>query len=139
MSDELLLHALNEVLQDEYRARATYRKVIARFGPIRPFVKIVEAEERHVEALLQQFRRLEATPPADTWPERVQAPESVAQACAEAIKAEIDNDDLYTRLMPGVRDPRVRSVMQRLREASHDRHLPAFRRCAARYAASTSG
>ncbi len=135
MSDSLLIEALSEALEDEYRARATYRKVLAQFGPVRPFVNIVEAEDRHVQALLRQFERLGAAPPLDTWPQRVHAPESVAQACADAIQAELDNDALYYRLLGGVSDPTVRSVMRRLQEASRGRHLPAFRRCAERNAA----
>jgi len=33
--------ALTEALQDEYKARATYRKVMDTFGPVKPFIKIV--------------------------------------------------------------------------------------------------
>lgn len=43
--------ALDHALDDEYRARATYRAVLARFGLVRPFVNIVESEGRHIEAL----------------------------------------------------------------------------------------
>jgi len=63
MADRTTIDALTEALEDEYRARATYRKVIECFGPMRPFVNIVEAENRHVAALLRQFRRLGAQPP----------------------------------------------------------------------------
>jgi len=129
MSDQPTIDALSEALEDEYQARATYRKVIERFGPVRPFANIVEAENRHVAALLAQFDRLGVTPPADSWPERVQAPETLALACAAAVRAEIENDALYARLIDRVSDTRVRSVMQRLQEASRLRHLPAFRRC----------
>lgn len=45
--------ALAEALDDEYKARATYAKVIERFGPVRPFVNIIKAEERHAQALRQ--------------------------------------------------------------------------------------
>lgn len=114
-------------------ARATYRKVIDRFGPVRPFVNIAEAENRHVAALLAQFDRLGATPPEDTWPERVKAPETLAQACAAAVQAEIENDALYDRLLARVGDAQAGSVMRRLQEASRTRHLPAFRRCLERY------
>ena len=62
----------------------------------------------------------------------------MAQACADAIKAEIENEALYVRLLDRVTDPAVRSVMRRLQEASRDRHLPAFRRCADRSAASAT-
>ncbi len=129
MTDRRTIEALSEALDDEYKARASYRKVIERFGPVRPFVNIVEAEERHVAALLAQFHRLGATPPEDAWATRAEAPDSVEQACAEAVKAEIENDAKYSRLLGQVTDAQVRSVMLRLQEASRNRHLPAFRRC----------
>ncbi len=47
-----LQKALVEALQDEYKARATYRLVISKFGEIRPFINIIESEERHIQALL---------------------------------------------------------------------------------------
>ncbi|MGC2412718.1 MAG: hypothetical protein WA459_08485 [Stellaceae bacterium] len=81
MSTEQTLEALSEALDDEYRARAPYRKVIERFGPVRPFVNIVDAENRHIAAPVRQFQRLHARPPADTWRDRVTAPQSLAQAC----------------------------------------------------------
>ena len=39
---EKTLAALREALEDEYKAQATYRKVIEKFGGIRPFINIVE-------------------------------------------------------------------------------------------------
>ena len=33
-------------LDDEYMARATYAQVLADFGEVRPFINIVEAENR---------------------------------------------------------------------------------------------
>ena len=130
------IKALSEAIEDEYRARATYRKIIERFGPVRPFVNIVDAENRHVAALLRQFERLRAEPPADTWPDRVSAPASLAEAYAAEVKAEIENEALYASLLDRVSDLQVRAVMRQLQAASHERHLPAFRRCLARY---TSG
>lgn len=126
--------ALCEALEDEYRARATYRKVIERFGAVRPFVNIVEAENRHVSALLRQFHRLGVQPPADTWEDRVTAPDSVADACAAGVQAEIENEKLYSRLLAQVTDGGIRSVMLELQKASQERHLPAFRRCLERRA-----
>jgi rubrerythrin len=139
MSIAETLAALSEALDDEYRARATYGKVIERFGPVRPFVNIARAENRHIAALLRQFERLGATPPVDTWPDRATAPRTLAQACAAGVAAEIENEALYTRLLERVIDPRVRVIMQRLQAASRERHLPAFRRCLERYAPSAFG
>lgn len=81
--------ALQEALDDEYKARATYRKVIEVFGPVQPFVNIVEAEHRHARALLGQFGRLGIEPPPDTWPSRITAPRTLIEACENAVQAEI--------------------------------------------------
>jgi rubrerythrin len=128
-TDRDTIEALSEALEDEYKARALYRKVIERFGAARPFVNIVDSEQRHVEALLRQFDRLGEAPPADAWPMRLAAPESLARACAEAVEAEIQNDVMYARLLRSVSDAQAREVMLRLQEASRSQHLPAFRRC----------
>ncbi len=127
--DKHTIEALRDALEDEYRARASYRKVIETFGPVRPFAKIVQAEERHTNALLGQFDRLGVEPPQDTWPDRVTVPRTLAEACGAAVQAEIDNGTMYERLIRQVSDPLVRRVMRRLQEASQQRHLPAFRHC----------
>lgn len=132
MSDRKTIEALSEALDDEYKSRAIYRKVIERFGPVRPFVNIVEAEQRHIEALLAQFRRFGVPPPQDNWSSRVEAPQSLEQACAEAVQGEIENDAMYARLVGAVSDPQVHDVLIRLQDASRNRHLPAFKRCLVR-------
>lgn len=130
--DEQTVAILSEALADEYKARATYRKVIEIFGAIRPFINIVEAEDRHATALLRQFDRLGIQPPKDEWAGRIQAPTSIAAACEAAIAGEIENAEMYDRLLVVVDDPAVRDVLLNLQDASQNRHLPAFRRCLAR-------
>lgn len=132
MADQGTVAALREALEDEYRARATYRRIIEAYGPIRPFVNIVEAEGRHAEALLAHFRRLGIAPPVDTWSDRMVAPATLVEACEAAVQAELDNAAMYDRLLAQITDPKVRDVMLRLKAASQERHLPAFRRCLAR-------
>lgn len=132
--DDRTIEALREALDDEYKARATYRKVIEAFGPVRPFVNIVEAEDRHAGALLALLARVGVAPPRDAWPERVVAPRTLADACRAAVEAEIGNEAMYQRLLRQVGDPAARRVMRRLQQASQERHLPAFRRCLEREA-----
>jgi len=120
---------LTEALDDEYKALAAYRKVIEKFGPIRPFVNIVEAEARHAAALLSLFERYGIPVPEDRWPERVTAPDTVEEACRSAVEAEIYNMAMYDRLLAATPEPDVRRVLENLRSASRDRHLPAFKRC----------
>ncbi|MGD9543590.1 MAG: DUF2202 domain-containing protein [Methylocystis sp.] len=130
--EDKTIEALREALDDEYKARATYQSVIDRFGPVRPFVNIIEAEERHASALLHLFERYGVEPPKDRWAGRVSAPSSLAAACQAGVDAEIENAAMYERLLAQVSDARVRGVLMRLQEASQQRHLPAFRRCAER-------
>ncbi|MFZ3179881.1 MAG: DUF2202 domain-containing protein [Methylocystis silviterrae] len=130
--DEKTIGALREALDDEYKARATYQGVIDRFGPVRPFVNIIEAEERHANALLGLFERFGIEPPKDRRAGQVPAPSSLAEACKAGVEAEIENAAMYERLLAQVSDARVRDVLTRLQQASQQRHLPAFRRCAER-------
>lgn len=123
---------LADALDDEYKSRATYAQVIADFGEVRPFVNIVEAEERHISALLGLFERYGIAPPPDRWSGSAPRFSSLAQACVEAVQAEIDNGAIYDRILETTQRVDILTVYQALREASLERHLPAFRRCAER-------
>lgn len=136
--DRATAAALIEALQDEYRARATYRSVIEAFGPVRPFINIVESEDRHVAALLRHFDRLGLKPPTDEWNERVRPPRSLEDACSAAVRAEMENAVMYERLRNQVEDVGVRRTLSRLQEASQRHHLRAFQRCRARMQANQS-
>lgn len=124
---------LSDALEDERKAEATYDAVIAKFGPVRPFVNIVEAEQRHSAAIERQMQRLGLGIPENNWRSRlIQPPASLSDACAQAIEAEVENIALYDRLIPQVGDSAVKQVLQNLQDASRNNHLPAFRRCMAR-------
>jgi hypothetical protein len=136
---EHLTLALTEALQDEYKARATYRAIIQKFGPVRPFVNIVEAEERHIQALLPLFIRYGIPVPEDHWPAQVTVPDSVVQACQEGVQGEIENGLMYERLLTMTVDyPDVQRVFLNLQRASQQNHLQAFQRCAARKTCSAN-
>lgn len=122
--------ALHEALDDEYRAWSTYDQVIADFGEVRPFVNIRDAEARHIAALTSLFERHGLPVPANPWPGRVERYPSVQAACEGGVEAEIANGALYERLLTVARQPNVVTVLRRLQQASQQRHLPAFRRCA---------
>jgi len=133
MSKTGLQQALNEALDDEYKARATYRKVIDAWGEIRPFVNIIQAEQRHIEALLPLFVHYDFPVPEDHWPGRVTLPYSVKEACQTGVEAEIENAELYHRLLEMTQDyPDVQAVFRQLQRASQENHLPAFQRCVER-------
>lgn len=126
------VQALSDALDDEYKSYATYAQVIADFGPERPFINIVDAEERHFSALVALFATYGITPPPDRW--RGNAPRfaSLHDACVAAVQGEIDNVAIYDRALTSAVRPDILRIYRALREASLDRHLPAFRRCAER-------
>ena len=125
-------HALHEALDDEYRSWATYDQVIADFGEVRPFSNIREAEARHIEALCTLFARYGLPIPENTWPGKVERFPSVQAACEAAVADEIANGELYERLFGTTQRPDILTVLRNLQEASQQRHLAAFQRCAER-------
>jgi hypothetical protein len=126
-------------LDDEYKARATYAQVLADFGEVQPFVNIVEAEHRHVEALVGVFERYGVAVPEDTWPERVPRYGSLREACEAGVAAEVENAELYERLLAGTARADILDVYRHLQAASQERHLEAFRRCVERGGSPTDG
>jgi hypothetical protein len=124
--------ALEAALDDEYKSHAIYAQVIRDFGPIRPFINIVDAEARHASALLAVFDRYGLTAPANRWTNAVPRYSSIQAACVASIQGEIENIALYDRILASTRRSDLRTVYESLRAASQERHLPAFRRCAER-------
>jgi hypothetical protein len=139
MSDEDTLdameqQALADALDDEYKSHETYAQVIRDFGEVRPFINIVEAEARHIAALLVLFDRFGTVPPENRWAGKAPRFKSVHAACMAGVQGEIENVALYDRLLASTRRADILDVFQSLRAASQDRHLPAFQRCAQRNA-----
>ena len=126
------LDALNEALEDEYRAWATYDQVINDFGEVRPFINIREAEARHIEALCTLFDAYGISIPGNHWPGQVTRYKSLKDACQAGVAAEIENGQMYARLLKSTRRTDILRVFRNLQEASQQNHLAAFERCVAR-------
>jgi hypothetical protein len=122
--------ALNEALDDEYRAWATYDQVIRDFGAARPFISIRDAEARHIKALHTLYARYGLTAPENNWPAKTARYGSLQEACEAGVAAEIANGAIYERLLDATERQDLLRVFINLQEASQLRHLPAFRRCA---------
>jgi hypothetical protein len=130
--------ALIRALEDEYNAEAFYDAVIAKFGAVRPFVNIIEAERKHAAALTDLMQRYGIEVPVNaslgSASVKTAVPATLAEACRLGVSAEIANRDLYAKeLMPAAANhPDILRVFEALRAASENNHLPAFERCAAR-------
>lgn len=122
--------ALIDAIQDEYKARALYQKVIDTFGDVRPFSNIVKAEELHVEELKPLFEHYGVDVPQDEWYEKVPEFATVQDACEAGVTAEIENAGMYDEFFQFVQEQDIIDVFTYLRDVSQDKHLPAFQRCA---------
>jgi len=123
--------ALDEAINDEYKALSTYETVIAKFGAVRPFSMIKGAEEQHIASLKAVYDKYGLTVPENTWANQVTTPTSLQEACQVGVDAEIANAKLYKdQLLPMVKDyDDIVSVFTNLMNASEQKHLPAFERC----------
>ena len=123
--------ALLEALADGRKAEATYAAVLAKFGPIEPFLSIVNAERRDQEALLDLFRSHKVEiPPNPYQGAPPSTPATLSEACAVGVKIEEASIAMYDRLLSQIRDQDVCMVFRQIQEASRSQHLPAFRACA---------
>ncbi|WP_417592141.1 ferritin-like domain-containing protein [Parasphingorhabdus sp.] len=134
---EGVVGAMDAALADERRAVLNYQTVLDRFGPVRPFINIAEAEQRHIDALLKLYNSYNIPVPTDdTVVEPIFETADLQTLCELGVQGEIDNVRLYDEeLLPAVAGhANIVTVMTRLRDASAFRHKPAFERCAAHYA-----
>ncbi len=130
LSDEIA-EALNLALEDEYKAMTTYEAIIEEFGSTRPFIMVVRAEESHISSLKGVYDKCGLEIPENEWLGTIIVPETLQEACAIGVTAEIENARLYKEeLLPLVAEyPDIEGVFTNLMEASEQKHLPSFQKC----------
>jgi hypothetical protein len=127
----LVNEAVAEAIQDEYRAFYTYGRVLDDLGTVAPFVRIRDAEWQHVGALANLYVKRDLTVPTSTWTlDNVPRYNTLQAACAAGVEGEIDNVEMYDRLLLQDVPVDVVRVFENLRAASLENHLPAFESCA---------
>lgn len=132
--------ALDLALLDEYKAASTYEAVLDRWGAnTMPFRNIVRAEHQHAQMVIQRmdqighkpapnaFARQENEAKAD-WYRRLELPATLNEIYMVAYQAEVDNIKLYDGFLTQGYPEATNRVFRSLRDASKDRHLPAFAR-----------
>ncbi len=127
-------NALSLSLADERKALATYAAVLDRYGSnTAPFANIRNAEETHRNLVLDLYDTYDIPVPGDTTiVDPIVQTATLAELCQVGVDAEIANIALYDdTVLPAVTAyADITDVMNRLRNASADSHLPAFRNCA---------
>jgi hypothetical protein len=127
--NETEIEALQLALDDEYNALSTYLSVIDSFGEVEPFLSIAASEQRHIEALVNQFNKYGIPVPANPYAGMTTNFESLSQACQAGVDAENINSALYDRLFAMTDRPDLVRVFTNLQNASLNSHLPEFESC----------
>lgn len=122
--------ALNEAIQDEYKTMLFYQKTIDKFGQVKPYINIVDAEVKHQQSLAKLFQNYGLEVPTSQWKDsEITTFSSVQASCANCYQAEIDNIALYDKYLSLDLPDDVRKVFENNRAASLNKHLPAFANC----------
>ena len=130
MQDQAVLAAMEEAIQDEYKAELIYKKVLDNFGSVRPFSNIINAEVRHSEALARLFQARGLPVPQSKWSdEQIPGFSSLTEACQAGVTAEIENAEIYEKYFSLDLPSDVRMVFENNQRASLENHLRAFQRC----------
>lgn len=126
--DEQTLTLLGRALDGEYRALATYRAAIERFGSVQPFVYLAAEEEQAADTLRRIYERNQMTPPPDRWSGGVKAPPTLDQASRQALQAEADTAKVYERFLDEIDDRYLRRIVSQLEEACRYQRRPLLQR-----------
>lgn len=129
-SNMSIADALKIALTDELHAKAFYTEVLRVYPNEPPFSNIIQAEQKHIDALLALHKKygiidIVQTEIEDAWTG------TKSEACKIGVQAEIDNVKLYReKLLPAVAgNSDIEAVFTNLMNASEKNHLPAFSRC----------
>ena len=118
---------LTFALEDEYLAKGEYQKIMNKFGKVRPFSNIIEAEKRHISMLLPLFKKYKVTVPPDRGLELAVIPATFSETFPIGVKAEEVNIAMYQRFLKQKLPKDVKNAFQRLLSGSQN-HLAAFSR-----------
>jgi hypothetical protein len=124
------INGLKYAVLEEYGALNTYIAVIDQFGDVFPFVKIVQSEQQHVNALLRLADRYGIIVPVNLGLTNSLGIATVTEACQIGVSAEIADADLYTQIMKVTTHPDLLRVYSNLQSASLNMHLTQFEACA---------
>jgi rubrerythrin len=118
---------LTFAMQDEYLAQKRYDLIINKFGDVRTFSRIQQAELRHIYALQTLFQRYGIQIPEDESYLFATVPDTIKNAYASGVQGEIDNIAMYNTFLSYSLPADIQAVFINLRNASLN-HLEAFER-----------
>lgn len=118
---------LTYALEDEYLARGEYQKIMEQFGTRRPFVNIIQAEEKHIALLKPLFEKYNIPLPPDRGLELAEVPKNFSETFKIGVAAEVANIAMYERFLSQELPADIRDAFSILLAGSEN-HLKAFKR-----------
>lgn len=123
--------------EDEYLAHGEYATILKKFGAIRPYSNIIQAEEQHLDWLRTEYKARNLAFPSDGSAPYVAAPADLKAAAQAGVDAEISNIAMYKAFLarPEVSKPEnasVKTLFAQLMQASEN-HLRAFKTQLSKY------
>lgn len=115
----------------EYAAAASYLAVLGAYGQVEPYASIYQQELKHIDALVRQLSKYGVTAPANPFVGVIAAPADLATAAQAWAEGEVLNIEMYDNLIAQSTDSRLTGVLENLRSASLNNHLPLFQEAAA--------
>lgn len=115
----------------EFAASASYQAVLDQYGQVEPYATIKTAEDRHANALIRQLERYGIDVPDNPYLGAVDAPADLESAAIAWAEGEVANVEMYDALLAQATDANLIRVLENLRRASLESHLPAFEAAAA--------
>jgi len=138
-NEPLLDQILRIAIYDEYHAYETYSKVLEKFGDIKPFSNVLQAEIRHYQELSLMLKKYQIPMPINDWVGKIDPPASLLEASEIAVAAEIDNIKMYDNLISHAKAyPDVLDLLYRMQASSYNNHLPSFRQEVLKHSTTTS-
>ncbi len=122
---------LTYAIEDEYLAKARYIIDIEKFGGLRPFTRIAQAEQRHISLLEPLLVKYKVPIPVDNAAQYIVVPNTLLAAMKAGVAGERDNMRMYDIFLKQQLPEDVRLAFTLLRRAAEN-HLRTFERHAAR-------
>lgn len=124
-TDLTLADMLTYAIQDEYVAQKEYKEIMDKYGNVRPFSNIINAEANHIEQLKTLFTKYGIAIPEDKSDSYVVVPASLADSYQAGVDAEVLNIKMYDLFLNESLEQDVRTTFESLLKASEN-HLRAF-------------
>jgi hypothetical protein len=116
---------LQYAYEDEIMAKYEYEQLIETFGISNPFVNIIKAETRHIEAVLNLYNYYDLEVQNFDPSLYVVIPETIEEIYNIGVEAEIKNITMYEVFLGQELSDNVRNVFLSLQKGS-EYHLAAF-------------